>query len=217
MSVVEHLPGEPQHKAPTHVLFTIRVLLRLGSLVVIAAVTWPLWIVYVLAAFIWGWPPNVPRCGQVMRYLRLTWTVRPPAPGLRKLSRCWITLSIIRKVLLTPVWGLAWILDEVLYGRALDARPLISPLIEISAGAVAAPNLLSTWSKIHALQHRTSCSLSFRIFGSGVGRRGRSAASSHLRKCDAGLKQNCRLSSWSGMKGIYSEPIPLTRYSTQGT
>ena len=132
MSVLEHLPGEPEHKGPPRTIFAIRVLLRLGSLVVIAIVAWPLWILYVLAALIWGWPPNVPRCGQVIRYLRLTWTVSPPAPGLRKLSRCWITLSVIRKVLLTPIWGLAWLLDEMLYGRALDAAPLTSPLIEIA-------------------------------------------------------------------------------------
>jgi hypothetical protein len=159
MSVLEHLPGEPEHKGPPRTVFAIRVLLRLGGLVVIAIVAWPLWILYVLAALIWGWPPNVPRCGQVIRYLRLTWTVSPPAPGLRKLSRCWITLSVIRKVLLTPIWGLAWLLDEVLYGRALDAAPLISPLIEISAGRsgstqlalyleqdprLAAPNLLQS-------------------------------------------------------------------------
>jgi hypothetical protein len=41
---------------------------------------------------------------------------------------------IIQKALLTPVMGLAWLLDELLYGRALDATPVVAPLLEISAG-----------------------------------------------------------------------------------
>jgi hypothetical protein len=73
--------------------------------------------------------------------------------------RCWITLSIIQKVLLTPVWGLAWLVDELLYGRAMDAMPVTAPLFIVSAGRsgstqmglyleedpqFAAPNLLQS-------------------------------------------------------------------------
>ena len=91
--------------------------------------------------------------------MSLTWTVTPPAPGLSSFARCWITLSIIQKVLRTPIVGLAWLVDEGLYGRALDATSVTGPLFIVSAGRsgitqmglyleedpqFAAPNLLQS-------------------------------------------------------------------------
>jgi hypothetical protein len=39
----------------------------------------------------------------------------------------------LRKALLTPVLGLAWLLDEALYGRTLAATPVEAPLFIVSA------------------------------------------------------------------------------------
>jgi len=104
------------------------------TLILIAAITAPLWPLYWLGCLIWSRPPNVPRLPQVIRYLGLTWSVHPPPPGLSFLKRCWLTLAIVQKVLLTPVWGLVWLIDELLYGRALDETPVVSPVIEVAAG-----------------------------------------------------------------------------------
>ncbi len=111
-----------------------RLLLKCVGLVLLAIITIPLWPLYWLGVLIWYRPPNVPHRAQVLRYLRLTWTVHPPAPGLSHLARAWITLTIIRKVLLTPFWGFMWLMDELLYGRALDKTPVVAPLFIISAG-----------------------------------------------------------------------------------
>jgi hypothetical protein len=93
----------------------------------------------------------------VIRYLKIAWTVRPPPPGLPGFARFWITLQIIQKVLLTPFWGLLWLVDELLYGRVLNATPVVDPLFVVSAARsgstqialyleddpnLAAPNLL---------------------------------------------------------------------------
>jgi len=117
----------------------------------------PLWPLYWLGRLIWYRPPNTPRLDQAIRYLKLTWTVQPPSPGLSTLKRFWLTMQIVSRVLQTPLWGLVWLTDELLYGRALNATPVIEPLFVVSAGRsgstqiglyldedpdLAAPNLL---------------------------------------------------------------------------
>lgn len=93
-----------------------------------------LWPLYAAGRRIWYRPPNVPHVAQVKRYLRLTWSVQPPAPGLSRRARIWLTLSIVRKLFMTPLIGLAWLLDELLYGRALNATEIVAPLFVISGG-----------------------------------------------------------------------------------
>ena len=100
----------------------------------LAVFTAPMWPFYFLGRAVWGRPPNVPRARQILRYLRLAWTGQPPAPGLSFLVRLWLTLSILRKLLVIPIWGLAWILDQALYGSALRETLVQRPLFEISAG-----------------------------------------------------------------------------------
>lgn len=124
---------------------------------IIAIVNLILWPFYLLGRLIWYRPPNVVHLSQVKRYLWLTWSVTPPAPGLSWQARIWLTLSIARQLLMTPLLGLAWLLDELLYGRALNAAAVIEPLFVISGGRsgstqmtryieadprVTAPNLL---------------------------------------------------------------------------
>lgn len=133
LNIPEHLPGEPERKRSTPLALAFRLLLRLIGMTLLVAITAGLWPLFLAAALIWGWPPNVPRLTQIRRYLRLVWTVTPPAPGLSTGARAWLTLSILQKCVLVPVTGLAWLLDEILYGKALDATPVVAPLIEISA------------------------------------------------------------------------------------
>lgn len=132
--VPEHLPGEPTPgPRPVGTAFALRVAGRGVLIALLAVLTAPLWPLLLLGSLVWGYPPNVPRLRQILRYLRHTWTVDPPPPGLPVGLRCWLTLSILRKVAVIPVWGLAWQLDELLYGARLRATEIKAPLIEISA------------------------------------------------------------------------------------
>jgi hypothetical protein len=45
-----------------------------------------------------------------------------------------LTIAVFRKVVFAPILGLAWFLDELLFGRVLNSRQVIAPLIEVSAG-----------------------------------------------------------------------------------
>ena len=107
---------------------------RLVTLLLLGILSLPLWPLYWLGSLIWGLPPNVPRSPQVIRYLRLVWTVRPPAPGFTFFGRLWLALTILQKVIASPIPGLAWLLDEALYGRELDALPVTAPIFVVSAG-----------------------------------------------------------------------------------
>ncbi|MCX4240455.1 sulfotransferase [Paraliomyxa miuraensis] len=132
-AVVEHLPGEPRREPPGAPRLVLLIVARTLTLVVLAVLTSWLWPLHLVARLRWGRPPNVPRLRQVRRYLRLIWIVRPPSPGLLLGTRVWLTLSVIRKVVLTPVWGLAWNLDWLLYGERLRSTAVVAPLLEISA------------------------------------------------------------------------------------
>lgn len=132
-AVTEHLPGEPRRNPPAPARFAWLIVTRTLRIALLAALTCWLWPLHLLAVLRWGRPPNVPRRGQVWRYLRLIWTVRPPAPGLSLGARVWLTLSVVRKVVVTPVWGLAWNLDWLLYGERLRATAVVAPLLEVSA------------------------------------------------------------------------------------
>lgn len=157
MSLEEPLPGEPVQKPAGSGEFLVRLFAKLALLGVLSIATLALWPVFAILAAIFGWPPTVPRSGQLLRYLGLAWTADPPPPGLPVRSRIWITLLVLQKGLLIPVQGIAWLIDEMLYGRALDSVEVTAPLIEISAGrsgstqiaryleedpALVAPNLL---------------------------------------------------------------------------
>ncbi len=132
--IPEHLPREPELPRTSLATRAARLLRHAVATLLVALLTLWLWPVYlVLTALYGGWAPNVPRLRQVVRYLRTTWTVEPPAPGLTAYERLWLTVSILRLVATVPLFGVAWLLDEVLYGRQLRAVRVAAPLIEISA------------------------------------------------------------------------------------
>ena len=129
----EHLPGDPEESKTTALSFLIWLVRRTAGFVLLAIITAPLWPLYWLGALVWGSPPNVPKLWQVRRYLHLTWTIRPPSPGLPFGRRCLLTITILHKVALAPVLGIAWFLDELFFGRVLGSTTVVAPLIEISA------------------------------------------------------------------------------------
>lgn len=144
--------NDPQARPPVTAL-----LIQVLQVVAIAALNLFLWPLYAVSCLIWRRPPTVPHLAQVNYYLQLAWSVTPPEPGLSPHARVWLTLSIVRKLLMTPLIGLAWQLDELLYGRALNQAQVAAPLFVISGGrsgstqmtryieadsAVSAPNLL---------------------------------------------------------------------------
>ncbi len=132
--VPEHLPGEPVRTGASPAGIAVRVLFATPALALLFTATAGLWPLYLVSVLVWGWPPNVPRSSQVARYLHLAFTATPPAPGLSWPARAWIASSVLQKVAIMPVAGLAWQLDELLYGRALRDTPVVAPLLEISAG-----------------------------------------------------------------------------------
>lgn len=134
VEVPDRLQNEPAPPAKASgAALLARIGWRSALIALLFLLTAGLWPIYLGMSLVWGAAPNVPRGWQIARYLRLTWTVRPSDPGLSALERVWITLSILRKIAVIPLWGCAWLLDEALYGRALRATPVVAPLIEISA------------------------------------------------------------------------------------
>ncbi len=129
----EHLPGEPLRGRPGDLRLIAQVLLRAPLLLLLAALCGPLWLPFGLGLLVWGWPPNIPSFGQVARYGSLIWTVSPLAPGLSLPMRLYLSQSVLRKVLVMPLWGLCWFVDLLLFGRQLAAIRVERPLLEISA------------------------------------------------------------------------------------
>ncbi len=120
-AVPDHLPGEPPSTARTGAALGVRVVITAALVTLLSWALLALWVPYLALVEVYGWPPNVPRRRQIVRYLRAGWTVAPPPPGLSAGRRAWLTILVLRKAATIPLRGLAWLLDEVLYGRRLDA------------------------------------------------------------------------------------------------
>lgn len=111
-------------------LAVLRVLLLPLWAGLVAAWAWPLYAVgFVLGG---GRPPVVPSAARFRDVLRRV--LGPvPAPGLALVDRVTVLVSLVERLLLVPLFGLAWWLDELLYGRALAAVRVHEPLFELSA------------------------------------------------------------------------------------
>lgn len=142
---------------PSALQFAVRIIPKLIFLVVRAVLFLPLWPIFWLGWLIWYRPPNVPFGKQFLRYLKHAWTVSPDHPKMSLIGRIWLTLSFLQVYVSSPFVGLAWLLDELLYGRALNKVAVEEPFFVISAGRsgstqitryleqderLAAPNLL---------------------------------------------------------------------------
>lgn len=119
---------------PSIFQFTLRILPKVVFFLVKAVLFSPLWPVYWLGCVVWYRPPNVPYLKQALRYLRHTWTVSPQNPVLPFFGRIWLSLSLLDFYIGSPARGIAWLLDELLYGRALDEISVHKPVFVISAG-----------------------------------------------------------------------------------
>ena len=131
--IPEHLPGEPEPPRASPVTRAARLLQRSVVTLLVGLLTLWLWPAYLLLAAVYGRAPNVPRLRQVARYLRMTWSAELPPPGLTRYERAWLSVSILRLAATVPLFGTAWLLDELLYGRRLREVRVTAPLIEISA------------------------------------------------------------------------------------
>ncbi len=119
---------------PSTLQFSIRIIPKLISLLIRATLFLPLWPIYWLGWLVWYRPPNVPPLSQTLRYLKLAWTVSPENPKMSFLGRFWLSLSMLEMFLSSPLTGLAWLLDELFYGRSLNKASVNEPFFVISAG-----------------------------------------------------------------------------------
>ncbi len=129
----DQLPHEPSRVRWSTVPFLARLLAKGLAVSLLALLTAGLWPLFLLGVAVWGWPPHQPRPARFRQLLGLTWTARPPEPGIAPLSRVWICMQILQVLALVPVRGLAWYLDEVLYGRTMEQQAIVAPLILLSA------------------------------------------------------------------------------------
>lgn len=130
--IPEHRPGEPA--LPDHAPLSLlaEAAKRLVKLLLTLVLIVPLWPIYLLSRLIWPRPAVLPDSARYLRFLRAA--LRPiPAPGLPGVLRLFLLDSLVQQWLRTPLSGLAWQLDELLYGRKLRAVPLTAPLFELSA------------------------------------------------------------------------------------
>mmetsp|Transcript_19361 Transcript_19361/g.43013 ORF Transcript_19361/g.43013 Transcript_19361/m.43013 type:complete len:499 (+) Transcript_19361:227-1723(+) len=104
---------------------------------IVVAINLTLLPAYLFTTLLYGRPPTVPRLRQAVRYLYLCLTVQSPIPPYLTIrARIYIALLFVIKAAQIPIWGLAWHLDEILYGRALNASSvdIVRPIFVISAG-----------------------------------------------------------------------------------
>lgn len=142
--IPRRLPGEPQRDSPPRRRFIRLIIRRVCLLTALGLLTLPLWIPYLLGVALAGWPPNVPGLSQVAVYFGLIWRRDKPPPGLPTLDRLALTCAVVRQTLTIPVWGLAWFVDALLFGRALAAVRIRAPLFHIS-GARSGSTQLSRY------------------------------------------------------------------------
>ena len=104
---------------------TLLVLSVLVPLFCLALITAP---IYALTFIFYGRPPITPTVSNLFRYTVLVFSY----PHVRPYSRMMILYVILRKLLLIPIFGVGWHLDEMLYGGELDKQEIISPVFLIS-------------------------------------------------------------------------------------
>lgn len=132
-SIPEHLPGEPPLRewSPAALLLELtRKLLLLGALLLLSLPFWP---VYLVARCFLRRPPNLTPLARILRCLGWIAAERVPPPGLSDAGRIALALSVLQHWAVAPLFGLAWFLDELLYGRALRRVAITAPLFELSA------------------------------------------------------------------------------------
>jgi Sulfotransferase family len=101
----------------------------------VVAFTWGLIPIVWLGSLMFGRPPTMVHFrDQGIRYLRYAWTVDPTNPSLPSGGRIWLTLCIIEKFFTSRIAGMAWLLDQLLYGKQLRQVSVHGPFFVISGG-----------------------------------------------------------------------------------
>lgn len=88
---------------------------------------------FLLGWSIWGFPPHLAHPRHSLRHLSLCLTEPDPHGDVPPLSRAWLFLRIVFRIVEVPCWGCAWYLDEVIFGRRLRAQAIRQPLFLMSA------------------------------------------------------------------------------------
>jgi hypothetical protein len=91
------------------------------------------WPPYLLLRLGFSRPPLLAPPARFAHIARLLLRTPVPAPGLSPLDRWRLLLDLAVTFALAPVQGLAWMLDELLYGRELARTRVERPLFEVSA------------------------------------------------------------------------------------
>lgn len=132
IDIPECLPGEPplpvrSAAGTAWVIFTqiVSVLWRSFWMV-------PLWPLFLVARLVWPRPPNIPSNRQLFHMLRQVATEQPPL-GIAWTQRVLLALHILQRWSFSPMWGMAWFIDELLYGEELKETVIKEPLIVVSA------------------------------------------------------------------------------------
>ncbi|MCK6525821.1 sulfotransferase [Myxococcota bacterium] len=115
---------------PATASFTLSALRFTLGLVLRLLVAAPLWPLYGLLRLLNARPPVV------VPWSRWSWAMgKVFAPTLARpwQDRVILALGLAQRGVTAPIWGLAWMLDELIYGRALDAVRVEAPIFEISA------------------------------------------------------------------------------------
>ena len=131
--IPEHIQGEPENLMPSTPGVMAQIVRQLVAVLIVSTLSAPLWLPYWILRLVFGRAPVVFSFSQLVRYLTRTWTDEPPPPGLSLPVRLRTTLIILRKLFLVPFWGLAWYIDELIYGRQIRAVKVERPLFELSA------------------------------------------------------------------------------------
>lgn len=105
---------------------------RCLQLVVTFVLSLPFWPMYLVLRLFWRRPPIVPSNARYARGLRMVLFDRDPH-GPTFLMRISLFLELIRRACSDGVWGLAWLWDEVVWGRKLRQVQIVEPIFEISA------------------------------------------------------------------------------------
>lgn len=127
----ESLPGEPVRAWDG--LATCRLLLRKTAAFLLATVVGlPFWPLYLLLRLFWRRPPIVCSLARSLRCARMI-LCEWPAHGPTVAMRIGLLLELGRRVALNGARGLAWFLDEVIWGRRLHQERIVAPIFEISA------------------------------------------------------------------------------------
>lgn len=108
---------------PTALRYTLSLALRL-------LIALPFWPIYLLLRLLVSRPPLVAPWARWSWVMGKVWS---PALQRSAQDRVILTLALLQRGVVAPLWGLAWTLDEVIYGRALDAVRVEAPIFEVSA------------------------------------------------------------------------------------